>query len=61
MPQSSGLSTAQMMDMVENVNRAELSAEDKLADKVLLYRRDLQRLTVAEDRERDMAPERESV
>ncbi|MBR2739867.1 MAG: hypothetical protein IKD87_04285 [Oscillospiraceae bacterium] len=61
MPQSSGLSTVQMMDMVENVNRAELSAEDKLADKVLLYRRDLERLTVAEDREREPVPERESV
>ena len=52
-PDNGDYSSTQLMQMVMAVNKNELMPQDKLADKVLLYRSDLALLTVAEDMERD--------
>jgi len=52
-PDNGDYSSTQLMQMVMAVNKNELMPQDKLADKVLLYRSDLALLTVAEDMERE--------
>ncbi|MBQ5340558.1 MAG: hypothetical protein J6W57_00935, partial [Oscillospiraceae bacterium] len=52
-PDNGEYSSTQLMQMVMAVNKNELMPQDKLADKVLLYRSDLALLTVAEDMERE--------
>ncbi|MBQ2085121.1 MAG: hypothetical protein II464_02520, partial [Oscillospiraceae bacterium] len=51
-PDNGAYSSSQLMDMVMSVNSTELLPQDRLADRVLLYRSDLKMLTVAEDMER---------
>ncbi len=50
-PDNGAYSSSQLMDMVMSVNSTELLPQDRLADRVLLYRSDLKMLTVAEDME----------
>jgi hypothetical protein len=52
-PDNGDYSSTQLMQMVMAVNKNELMPQNKLADKVLLYRSDLALLTVAEDMERE--------
>ncbi|MBP0970387.1 MAG: hypothetical protein J5744_09605 [Oscillospiraceae bacterium] len=53
LPDSSELDSGRLMETVLKVNRFMLGIEEKLCDRVFLYRSDIDRLIVAEDMEKD--------
>ena len=58
-PDRGKITPLEMARMVRDVNEKEVIPEERLGNRVLHYRRDLQKLSVAEDLDREKKPREE--